>query len=274
MTLATPHRRDEPRARSCRSARRTRSTSSRARRFVADFIGNVNMFEGTRRRGRAGPRAHRLAGAGRADLRRPRRQRAARRDASGRRCGPEKIIHRPRDAAGAEHRQLRRRAWSRTSPTSATCRSTWCSSTAARCVRVTQPNTHRASPTSASPGTSGSGSELGRVAAPVVLTRMSAAHSAAAARRTARRSTGWSTGPRRSSIARARTLLAAAVLPRAVPHRPEDQLRRHATRACRRTRRCSSGRQGRARPAQAATSTTTLFLFAGPPVLRGLPRTR
>ena len=46
MTLADAHRRDEPAARSCRSARPPRSTSIPTTRFVADFIGSVNMFEG------------------------------------------------------------------------------------------------------------------------------------------------------------------------------------------------------------------------------------
>ncbi len=53
-------------------------------RFVADFIGQVNLFEGTLERRRARPRGDRLAGAGGAGVPRPRRHRRPRRGPLGR----------------------------------------------------------------------------------------------------------------------------------------------------------------------------------------------
>ena len=67
-----------------------RSTSSRARKFVADFIGNGEHVRGPHDRGRAGPRAHQVDGAGRRrstsiTASAPRRTRS-----SGRRSGPRR----------------------------------------------------------------------------------------------------------------------------------------------------------------------------------------
>ena len=58
-------------------------------RFVADFIGSVNMFEGRLDRGRAGLRARRLGRARRHLPRRPRRERRTGRDRLGRAAAGE-----------------------------------------------------------------------------------------------------------------------------------------------------------------------------------------
>ena len=137
------HRRHEPGPHRAGRHAVARSTSPRPTRFVADFIGSVNMFEGQVSRGRAGRRAHRLRGAA--------RHRAASTTASACADGatvwaamrPEKITISRAAARPARRATTSCAAWCARSPTWATCPSTWCSSSPGKMMRVTQPNTMR-----------------------------------------------------------------------------------------------------------------------------------
>ena len=81
-------------------ARRRRSTSSRDSRWVADFIGDVNLFEGAARRRRARPRAiDRTRRRGRSWS--PQAGDApGQATASGSRCGPRRCADRAARPAG------------------------------------------------------------------------------------------------------------------------------------------------------------------------------
>ena len=124
------HRRHEPRRDRAGRHADARSTSTRDSRFVADFIGSVNMFEG--RLVEDEPDHVRIESdeLGRHDLRRPRRELGARRHRLGR--DPAGEDQHPAREPPADTATTASRAWSRTSPTWATCPSTSCSSTAAR----------------------------------------------------------------------------------------------------------------------------------------------
>ena len=111
-----------------------------ANRFVADFIGNVNLMDGTAGRGRARPRGDRLRRL--PPLRRPRHHRH-RGMAVTWRCGPRRsalprapTASRPAAQPGARHGQRDR-------PTSAASPSTTWRCRAARVLKVSQSNTER-----------------------------------------------------------------------------------------------------------------------------------
>jgi putrescine transport system ATP-binding protein len=138
MTLASPHRRDGPRRdRAGRHAdRHLRVPDSR---FVADFIGSVNMFEGTLSRTSRTTCAsaaelggtfyvdHGISAAPGATV----WARSAPRRSTSRRSPPAT----PRE---------RVRGSSRRSPTWATCRSTSCGIDSGKTVRMTLPNIRKA----------------------------------------------------------------------------------------------------------------------------------
>ena len=110
-------------------------------RFVADFIGSVNLFEG--RIVEDEPDYVRVASdeLGGTLPRRPRRQRRARRDRLGGAAAGEDPAHRA--SARRATATTASRAWSRKSPTAATSRSYLVKLASGRQMRVTQPNTKR-----------------------------------------------------------------------------------------------------------------------------------
>ncbi len=112
-----PHRHPRQGRRSCRWRRPPRSTRRRRSRFVANFVGNVNMFEGTVAAREAEHRPHHRRQRGR-DLRRERRRRGAPAHTVAFAVRPEKIkvsSRRPR-----RHDATPWRARSTISPISAT----------------------------------------------------------------------------------------------------------------------------------------------------------
>ena len=110
-------------------------------KFVADFVGSVNMFEGKLIEDE--PNYVRIGSAelGGTHLRQPRHQRAARGHRLGGRSAG-KNIHVDRGARQAA-RTTSCAARCKTSPIWATCRSIWSSCRPGKVVRVTQPNTSR-----------------------------------------------------------------------------------------------------------------------------------
>ncbi len=118
---------------------------SPATRFVADFIGSVNLLEGrVAARGADGSHACAARPSAAPSARRARRRLRARRDRSGRRCGRRRSLSAAEEPpAGAADDNACAARCAR-SPTWATCRSAWSQIDSGKMLRVTLPNRARA----------------------------------------------------------------------------------------------------------------------------------
>ena len=107
-----PHRGDEQGQGRPGRAARPRSTSSPKTRFVAEFVGDVNLFEGPGGRAERGGRWRiRRAGADAADRRGPRRRRSAVGEGVGVAVRPEKMALSTRPASAGRRNMLAGEVW-------------------------------------------------------------------------------------------------------------------------------------------------------------------